>query len=298
LTGGSGGDSNPPKLREIADNYPNTSDKPDDEKTIEELLADLGPSEQWDVTKSEHDQVEDLLKQATLALKNQPALETIPGEGEEAAQPSHARLPAVDVSVFAPEPESDGEEETKPTKTQLRDGINQEADDVLKRLMDEVNYERRHGTQSTEQRQRSSESEDDEDSNENDAEPLNLPTAPSRELESNAQPIDEALAARFANLSLPSVPTTIKPASGLPSKPKADSNKFTDEEIDSWCIICSDDATLSCLGCDGDLYCMNCWLEGHRGEDAGEEEKRHKAVQYVKGGRKKMVRQKRVMLGA
>ncbi|KAB8611402.1 hypothetical protein FH972_025907 [Carpinus fangiana] len=58
----------------------------------------------------------------------------------------------------------------------------------------------------------------------------------------------------------------------------------TDTEIDSWCIICQDDATLRCVGCDGDLYCTRCWNEGHTGEDAGYEERRHRALRFEKGG--------------
>jgi len=37
-----------------------------------------------------------------------------------------------------------------------------------------------------------------------------------------------------------------------------------------WCIICNDDATLRCRGCDGDLYCKQCFNEGHDEEDLKE----------------------------
>ena len=269
-----------------------------DEKTVEELLADLGPSEGWNVSKSEHDQIEALLRTANSALHEQPDLENIPDEEDEAHKPTSGRLPSVDVSVLQPEPESDEEEREEPEKTKLepRDDMNQEADDVLKRLMDEVMYEKEHGEGDDE-----SANKDSADEGEEEADPTwDLPAAPSKELEdapgvSASSNGDVDLAARFANLSLPSVPTVLK--SDPKSQRAGTANKFTEEEVDSWCIICNDDATLSCLGCDGDLYCTNCWMEGHRSEDAGYEERSHKAVQYVKGGGKKKQKGRRVMMG-
>jgi len=87
------------------------------------------------------------------------------------------------------------------------------------------------------------------------------------------------------------VPTGIKTQTKTAAK-----STPPEDEIDTWCIICLDDANLKCLGCDGDLYCTKCWMEGHTGEDAGYEEKKHRAVQYVKGGGVK--KKKRRLLGA
>jgi len=82
---------------------------------------------------------------------------------------------------------------------------------------------------------------------------------------------------------LPSAPTFAPFA-----KPQTLGTKHTDEEIETWCCICNDDATVNCLGCEGELYCGNCWNEGHRGVDAGWEERRHKAVRFIRpGGEKK-----------
>ena len=59
---------------------------------------------------------------------------------------------------------------------------------------------------------------------------------------------------RLDELSLPSAP---KAAPRAQTKKKA---KYTDAEIESWCIICLADATVRCLGCAGDLYCNVCTM--------------------------------------
>ena len=292
LTGKAGetaGDESTPAPKETR------ADRTDEDQTIEELLADLGPSEQWEVGKTEHDEVEELLRAADTALKKQPDLEQVPGDEAESHKPAPTQLPNIDVSVFKPEPESDDDDELRANKKQVRDQVDQEADEVLKKLMDEVKYEQKHGAEEDAPRSEGSDHEDEGDS------ALDLPAAPSKALPDAPEILatdkdDDDLSARFASLSLPSVPSTMK--SNAASKPKDKAEKFSDDEIDSWCIICSDDASLSCLGCDGDLYCTNCWIEGHRGEDAGYEERSHKAVQYVKGGGKKKQKDRRVMMGA
>lgn len=85
------------------------------------------------------------------------------------------------------------------------------------------------------------------------------------------------------SLNLPSTPTT------APSthRPQAKGGGFSDEEIDSWCIICCANPTVKCFGCDGDQYCWGCWREGHVGDDVGLEEKSHVWERVVKGRTKK-----------
>jgi len=78
-------------------------------------------------------------------------------------------------------------------------------------------------------------------------------------------------------------------------------NDTRDSDIDSWCCeckpllvllcpwlykllmpgICNKDADLVCLGCDNDLYCTECWKEGHEFE-------KHKARKFVWGQKKRL----------
>lgn len=100
----------------------------------------------------------------------------------------------------------------------------------------------------------------------------------------------------------PSVPTTAPTKKGeLGPPPRAPGqgwnipgfNDARDEDLDSWCStssrsvggrkltsgICNKDAQVKCLGCEGDLYCRECWDEGH-GPGPGKE-KGHKALKFT-----------------
>jgi hypothetical protein len=294
-------------------------EKAEDEKTVEELLADLGPSEQWDIEKSEEDQVSELLKSARSALSGSASQDKEQLGEQDSAEHKPASLPPIDVAVFQPEPESDDEDSGRIATHKSKDTLDQEADDLLARILDEVKHtpedpeeaeaQAEDGKRDAPDNEHQIASDKPRDTAEaaetNSMSGLDMPSAPSKlpdpivatqaSVSHSAQ--DDDLASRFAGLSLPSVPMGMKPTktSSGTAKPQVG---FTDEEIDTWCIICNDDATLKCTGCDGDLYCMNCWLEGHRGEDAGAEERRHKAVQFVKGGGKKKAPKRRVMMGA
>lgn len=252
--------------------------------------------------KSEEDQVADLLRSAKSALAGVAREQNVQNEDQEPNArdaAATARLPAIDVSAFQPGAESD--DEADDAERHRKDAkLDEEADELLAQILHQVKHEPA-GQEETGARDAES---DTVASAETQSSHFDLPAVPSRLPESVAPGIqhdddddDDALTSRLAGLSLPSVPTSIKSVN--PTKPSAKPGaQFPDEEIDTWCIICSDDATLQCIGCDGDLYCMNCWVEGHRGEDAGMEERTHKAVQYVKGGGKKKHANRRVMMGA
>ncbi len=77
-------------------------------------------------------------------------------------------------------------------------------------------------------------------------------------------------------LGLPSAPTSAVGKGGVaplpPPKPEV-----VEED---WCVICQDDATVLCHGCDEMLYCARCWKEGHLGEGAWREERGHEWSKY------------------
>ncbi|EXJ74291.1 uncharacterized protein A1O5_02587 [Cladophialophora psammophila CBS 110553] len=287
-----------------------SAEKPEDEKTVEDLLADLGPSDAWEVTQTEEEQVADLLRTAKSALADVSHTESEQLSKDDAASTReghvHTRLPAIDVSVFQPEPETD-EIPVTVVGNKSKDTLDQEADELLAKILDEARLEPPEA-----QEENTTLPEDEDGVAPGDSQrsisnsgqnisAFDLPTTPSNlpepAISTEQSNEDDDLASRFAGLSLPSVPTGMKSTKSSSSASKPNIG-FTDEEIDTWCIICNDDATLQCIGCDGDLYCTNCWIEGHRGESAGLEERSHKAVQFIKGGGKKKAPKRRVMMGA
>lgn len=78
--------------------------------------------------------------------------------------------------------------------------------------------------------------------------------------------------AKLSSFHLPSPPRT--PPRTVVTK----SSSYSDAEIASWCAICCADAEVRCPGCAGELYCHSCWREGHQGEEAGWEERKHRWV--------------------
>ncbi|KAF2146841.1 uncharacterized protein K452DRAFT_283044 [Aplosporella prunicola CBS 121167] len=276
-----------------------------EEKSLEQLLKELGGDE-WDIGKHEEKDVGTLVREVRKVLPD-----VKPGsEQENQKNPDVGREGIREDKAQDPGDSGDDSE--------LDD---QEADEYIAQVLAELDINAKCGeadgeceeAEATNSR-KSNEGEDNSTAPESrvpissaddrgsrqditeestlslPAAPTTLPTSPSQEDDfDKATAVDDALTARLAALSdtpgLPSAPS-FAPAKKPPVK-VGKASKFTDEEIDSWCIICYDDATVRCLGCDGDLYCQGCWNEGHRGESAGYEEKMHKAVQFVKGGGKR-----------
>lgn len=282
----------------------------EDEKSLEELLGELngatGDRQQWDVSGKEQADVGRLLKDMKKILPeviNSRAKET-QGRGTEVHRGHKEELTdweSIEVNVaggsVGPQQEDtehdmeDSDNEHGQKKTE-----DDEADDLIARVMAELEISKKYDPPSPQPGDNASDSGDqlnkpNEDTT-NDS--FTLPSAPTSLPEDDfdrAQAIEDAFTARLAALAAPS-PSHTTDALGLPSapsfaphkKPPVSSNLQArlDEEIDTWCIICQDDATLRCLGCDDDLYCQNCWMEGHKGESAGYEERRHKAVLFAK----------------
>lgn len=239
----------------------------DEGKTIEELLAEIGPEDSWNLPKDEATQVDALLKAAQDTLTAGKQREAEDAEDVDANDVKHNHL----------DPNQYIQQDQEPTEEEL----DRDANEYLAQVLDELKH------QSPEARGHEGDIDDagaGEDSVSNDK--LAMPVAPDRDPDPPSYTdvtADDELASRFANLNLPAVPQTA-PTTTMKPTPKQPTKGYTDDEIDSWCVICNEDATLICPGCDGDLYCTNCWLDGHKGPDAGYEERTHRAKQYVKRG--------------
>lgn len=82
---------------------------------------------------------------------------------------------------------------------------------------------------------------------------------------------------RTDDFGLPSAPTfqpEDRPVAGIARRPRP--GGFTDDDQKTWCIVCLEDATVRCMGCDGDVYCARCWREMHVGPQAGYDERGHR----------------------
>ncbi|KAB5566979.1 hypothetical protein GE09DRAFT_1108849 [Coniochaeta sp. 2T2.1] len=132
--------------------------------------------------------------------------------------------------------------------------------------------------------------------------PFSLPTVPSTLVDPvDPPPLDfeSSIAARMSRLSGVSYGTSsASDTFGLPSAPSFNpdsraeqkpgyagrlSGGYTDEDQKSWCVVCLEDATVRCEGCDGDGYCSRCWREMHVGPRAGWDERGHRWVRFERG---------------
>ncbi|KAF3001438.1 hypothetical protein E8E13_007964 [Curvularia kusanoi] len=286
----------------------------EDEKSLEELLGELngavGDRKEWDMSRKEQGDVGKLLKDMRTIL---PELQN--SKAQDATQAKQSSHKGKDESLTdwenvefdvgsgsvgrergeEEEGNSDGEDNGEKKKSE-----EEEADDVIARIMAELEVSKKYDPPSPPPPY------SDRDPGHSNAgstaagshdHSLSLPSAPTTLKPTDSidetQALEDAFTARLAALAGPKTDSLGLPAapsfapSAKPPKVQSNLQQKLDEEIDTWCIICQDDATLKCLGCDGDLYCRNCWMEGHKGESAGFEERRHRAVEFVKGGDKK-----------
>lgn len=250
------------------------------EQSVDELLAELESNEQMKVKHDDEDDVTALLREAKQALPQDAAATT---------EPPH---------------EGDDDDETDENQNRTQDQQDEaDADEYVSRLLAELDIESKYGAADS----------DDEDKESKPATPkpkppsqgVDLPSTPSNlrgpagDKDDGSPPSyeDSELASRFSklgmdSLNLPSTPSTAPSSSAAvknstvsalaKAKAKPKPPTFTDEEINSWCCICNEDGAVRCLGCDGDIYCNECWREGH-GNGPGQE-RGHRAVQFVKGG--------------
>ncbi|KAI0533685.1 hypothetical protein GGR58DRAFT_98200 [Xylaria digitata] len=243
-----------------------------DDQTLEELLEDLRSDETW--------------------------LDEVVAEEEE-----HQRITTLLTELKDSEDSDDNDSEGESLETEIGS--------VLAKAIDEVEWELVNRAPSSPPQLESTAQEDakspsrDETVPSTDSNSFSLPTAPS---ELQNQPdlpspstqtqsdVDFAasIASRMAALklsgprALPSVPTVAVDSLGLPQAPTfapadrpipglAKRTGLTDEDQKTWCVVCLENGSVCCLGCDAgdDVYCSRCWKEMHVGPRAGYDERGH-----------------------
>ncbi|KAI9687366.1 MAG: hypothetical protein M1822_002409 [Bathelium mastoideum] len=289
----------------------------ENDKSLEELLHDLGPEDQWKLDPEDPIEVRKLLDEAN---------KTLPPKTVEASKDNETKHKHPEVSQSHQAEKHDTPQHTQNAEDEQSSGSEDKQDEgvaenIVAQALVEADLDKRYGLETTSDLDQSAGvaanvSDDlqtgdlDEDTHSSSQEVMELPSTPStlpdplpktsaRASTSSAQAsasINE-LAARLARLSsspsprqqsstLPSVPSfspTKKSIRLTKAKQSSRRQQYSEAEIDSWCIICCDDATVKCTGCDGDLYCARCWKEGHKGEGAGFE-RMHRAVEINRDG--------------
>ncbi|KAI9680093.1 MAG: hypothetical protein M1817_005109 [Caeruleum heppii] len=264
-----------------------------DEPSLEELLRDLGPNEGWmvdglgdeghgdkkgdrNIGEEEEEEVKKLLEEGRALLASPES----PSDGlSSSASRAYIRTATSgrgsDETRGQPDDADHGDANKTGDDEVAEEAIDdREAEAYLQRVLDEIALEDAdpHGQSQDHQQNPSGRS-----SSQSPHPPS--PTSPSRP-STHSAPNPSPPSPPSAPLNLPSVPTTLptrKPPSTSPSPSTSKPEKFSAEEIDSWCTICLEDAALVCPGCENARYCMRCWTEGHRGEGAGWEERMHQS---------------------
>lgn len=268
-----------------------------DDQTLEELLADVTPEEnppQRQPDEPSDEQVKALLEQLS---KEVPQEDVSSKDAKREEQESGSD-------------DSDGEK------------MNREADEVIDRFRDEAEIEasRKRGSDNESDNESIAGGDGNNDDGPGTKEPadLDMPSVPSNLDDlpttkgTGAAPkpktVDDITARMAAlrapsndedddggdTLQLPSVPSS-RPA-GKPVKRLTSRTNYTDDDVDSWCTVCLEDATLRCLGCDDDVYCTRCWKEMHVGPAAAFDDRTHRAVHFTRN--KKKEKPDKVALGA
>ncbi|RDA91541.1 hypothetical protein CP533_4359 [Ophiocordyceps camponoti-saundersi (nom. inval.)] len=114
-----------------------------------------------------------------------------------------------------------------------------------------------------------------------------LPSAPAPSADDMASRLAALRDSSSSPWTLPSVPSA-QPSSAVGDRLRSRYG-YTDDDVDFWCTVCLEDATLRCLGCDNDPYCSRCWREMHRGPYAAFDDRSHTAVQFTRGSGEKKV---------
>lgn len=200
------------------------------------------------------------------------------------------------VASSGPLTRSDDSPERKPGRFEgheeddLAEDADVDADEYMKRIVDGLRAEALEASESgrhlpdTDNPSKDHDHEyspkDDEDREH--ISPFNLPETHSALLPQSAQEEDQQTSDAT---HLPSAPTFLPAEHPIHITNNRGGKHWTGNGGDAasapptWCCICSDDATIKCLDCGGDLiYCARCWKEMHSVE--GDEERRHRGVEF------------------
>ncbi|KAJ4862998.1 hypothetical protein T069G_03952 [Trichoderma breve] len=230
-------------------------------------------------------------------------------------EPSDEQVKALleNLSLSVPKGDAGGDEkENKAGDSDDSDGehMQSKVKDLIAQFKDEIELEAALGNPDDEADSAKQDQDEDGDGNDGTGANLALPSLPSNladlpnfapQRPANMNDITARMAALKApstedSFSLPSVPSSKPSAGDKPVKRLTSKTDYTDDDIDGWCTVCLNDATLQCIGCDGDPYCTRCWREMHIGPAAAFDDRSHKAVQFTKA--KKKDKQHRIALGA
>jgi hypothetical protein len=250
-----------------------------DDEILDELLGQLADEgDQWKLNPDDPKDVQSLPKEAKAALPQEAE------DVENSVATEDEKWQQIDDS-------DSGGGGSRNQHVNQDEQDEEAADDVVKRLLAELDIESKYGPGDNEdeaQTQGGESNRDGKTTMELPSTPSNLPPPASGSEPPSYE--ESELEARFAKLGLelpstPSAPPSAKPrvtASISKSKGKANLPVYTDEDIESWCCICNEDGEVKCLGCDGDIYCQDCWSQGH-GNGPGQE-RGHRAAQYMRKG--------------
>ena len=249
----------------------------DDDKTVEDLLAEIGHDDQWTHDLEKSNEIQKLLHEARQAL-SQMGEHSLSRDSVEPSQSAINSKPGPNLpSPGAPTPTSETDIEAPPA--QMED---EEAALYLQQILDELQLEEHD-------KATKGSSCANEDGISGHTPPQDLPTvrqgSPELDMPSVPtsiplilhQPIDDK---SVPNFDLPSAPTTAPQRKLTIPSVHARMPQYSGQDIETWCVICNDDATVRCLGCEGELYCAKCWKEGHMGKEAGYDERTHRWAKY------------------
>ncbi|KAK4105680.1 hypothetical protein N658DRAFT_492163 [Parathielavia hyrcaniae] len=267
----------------------------DDDAAVDELLEALG-DEEFDLSTEDGLETPPDSNPSDKTEKVDSLLQSLgKGLAPSASTTENNNTPAED------DDDSDGEQMTRAVEQ------------LLSQIGDEINALPPPTAAPTEGDNRRSQEAEDEpgaapapDNAKGDADderaPLTLPAVPSQLVDpvpdtNSRDDFEKDISARLASLrglgaldelGLPSAPT-FRPqdyaSASPPGRGLLKSSKYTDEDQQAWCIVCLDDATIRCVGCDNDGYCARCWKDMHIGPSAGFDERGHQWVKFERTGR-------------